>query len=152
MASATCPSSLTLAIRGRHHFSLLLSSQACSHLLCPCSVETTTEKQKHGLLFTNQHRGTGKPASYLGLSGNAWLSGSSVLGTVVAGLAEGQGAQGLLAQTQANTSAQSGCPDRHHGHPSLGKRSPRGSLSGRTNSRSTALSSRHGGSSLEDPA
>lgn len=57
-----------------------------------------------------------------------WVSGatpdslaSSALGTVVAGLAEGQGAQGLLAQTQANTLlAQSGCPNRHHGRPSLG--------------------------------
>lgn len=33
------------------------------------------EKQKHGLLFMNQQRETGRSVSHLGHSGRAWLSG-----------------------------------------------------------------------------
>lgn len=144
--------------RGLWHvilFSLTLSSQACFHLLCPCSVETTTgrQKQNHGLLLRNQGSQQDSQCRIWALiSGKAWLPGLFCFRNSCSRTGRGPRVTVSPGLDTANTSAQSGPRSRQCQHPLSGRRikSPGGSLSGTTKTRSADLCGCHGGSSPED--
>lgn len=106
-------------------FSLTLSSQACFHLLCPCSVETTTgrQKQNHGLLLRNQGSQQDSQCRIWALiSGKAWLSGLFCFGNSCSRTGRGPRVTVSPGLDTANTSAQSGPRSRQCQHPLSGRR------------------------------